>query len=42
MKNIIYNYFMKLKPYCNFGDEFVVNGTMANRCQAYADPKDIS
>ena len=35
LKNIIYNYFMKLKPYCNFGDMFSDDGTVANRCQAY-------
>ena len=35
LKIIIYNYFMKLKPYCNFGDMFSDDGTVANRCQAY-------
>ena len=35
LKNIIYNYFMKLKPYCNFGDMYSDDGTIANRWQAY-------
>ena len=40
LKTIIYNYFMKLKPYYNFGDMYVDEGTVASRCQKYADLRD--
>ena len=42
LKTIIYNYFMKLKPYCNFGDRYSDDITLASRCQKYDHLRETS